>query len=311
MSERSNWMIAGLDSGRVALEIAPLDKPVLPRDEWNVRYADHLNTSGLLRKYQGHAMVNPGAIEQVDYVVGREGLLDAVGNARFNAVVASHVIEHVPNPVRWLQEIHAISADGGLAVFAIPDRLRCFDGLRRPTVVSEWLGAWLDDAWRPAARNVIDALLDECSWRGKLTWAGEPVEKEFIHNRQPSLALSMAQRAVMAADYYDVHCWAFQTAEFFAILHTLAVLDLFPFEFHDYRATEGNEFLVKLRRNDASTWASRVASIPLGTLGRAKDLPADFSVRAYLEYNKDLVEAQVDPIQHWLEYGRNENRKYA
>nr|WP_180166686.1 class I SAM-dependent methyltransferase [Stenotrophomonas sp. SbOxS2]NYT99518.1 class I SAM-dependent methyltransferase [Stenotrophomonas sp. SbOxS2] len=311
MSERNDWMVRGLDRNGLALEIAPLDKPVLRQQEWDVRYADHLPREGLLEKYAEHSTVDSANIQPVHFVVGRQGILDAVAGHRFHSVIASHVIEHVPDPVRWLQEIHALCVDGGMAVFAIPDRLQCFDRLRRPTEAIDWLGAWLEAPWRPAPRNVIDALINECSWKGTLTWAGPAMESELTHNRQPTLALQMALEAVRSADYYDVHCWAVRPPELFAIFYVLAVLDLFPFEVDSYRDTEGNEFLLRLRRNDASTWVSRLSSIPLDGTAVTNAIPEDFSVRAYLDQNADLVAARVDPIKHWLEYGRNENRRYT
>lgn len=311
MASRGDWMQAGLDENGLALEIAPLDKPVLTRANWNVRYADHLDTAGLMHKYASHETVDKEAIQTVNYVVGAEGLAAAVGADRFSAVISSHVLEHVPNPIRWLLDIHAICTDGGAAVFAVPDRLRCFDSLRRPSVVADWLGAYLEDAWRPSPRNVIDALLGECSWHGQFTWEGEPSSEALRHNRQPALALEMARQAVASSDYYDVHCWVFQPGELFDIFHSLAVLDLFPFTFGGFRGTEGNEFLFRLVRDDASSWEERLGSLPLSRAGRAAALPEDFSVAAYLANNPDLVAARVDPITHWLEYGRHEGRRHA
>lgn len=245
------------------------------------------------------------------YVVGADGLAAAVGADGFNAVISSHVLEHVPNPIRWLLDIHAICADGAAAVFAVPDRLRCFDSLRQPSVVADWLGANLEEAWRPSPRNVIDALLGECAWEGQLTWDGEPVLDALRHSRQPALALEMARQAVASRDYYDVHCWVFQPDELFAIFHSLAVLDLFPFTFGGFRGTEGNEFRFRLMRDDASSWEQGPGSLPLSRAGRAAALPEDFSVAAYLANNPDLVAARVDPITHWLEYGRHEGRRHA
>ncbi|WP_020562656.1 hypothetical protein [Methylosarcina fibrata] len=40
------------------------------------------------------------------------------------------------------------------------------------------------------------------------------------------------------------------------------------------------------------------------------DLPADFDVLSYLLINRDVLHAGVDPIQHYLNYGRNEKRAY-
>jgi hypothetical protein len=40
------------------------------------------------------------------------------------------------------------------------------------------------------------------------------------------------------------------------------------------------------------------------------DIPADFDVLSYLLINRDVLHAGVDPIQHYLNYGKNEKRAY-
>jgi hypothetical protein len=39
-------------------------------------------------------------------------------------------------------------------------------------------------------------------------------------------------------------------------------------------------------------------------------IPADFDVLAYLLLNRDVLHAGVDPIQHFINYGKNERRAY-
>jgi hypothetical protein len=40
------------------------------------------------------------------------------------------------------------------------------------------------------------------------------------------------------------------------------------------------------------------------------DIPADFDVLSYLLINRDVLHAGIDPIQHYIDYGRNEKRAY-
>ena len=311
MSPRDRWLVAGVPPGALCLEIAPLASAVLHQAAWNVRYADHLTTQQLREKYAPHASVSVDLIPEMDYVISQAGLLEAVRGARFGFVCASHVIEHVPDPLGWLREIHALCEDGGLVALAIPDKTQCFDALRTSTIASDWIGAWLEQARRPSARSLVDAYLNSCSRFGIQTWVEVPERQELIHVRPPADALKVASAAALSDEYHDVHCWVFEPDDFLGILVTLCVLDLFPFEVVDFRGTEGNEFLIRLRRSDSGSWETRLASIPLPRTGRFAGLPAGFDMRAYLQLNPDIAAARVDPIDHWYEYGSSEGRQYS
>ena len=45
-------------------------------------------------------------------------------------------------------------------------------------------------------------------------------------------------------------------------------------------------------------------------LGTQEPLPTDFDTERYLARNPDLVEAGVDPCEHYLTHGRIEGREY-
>ena len=41
-----------------------------------------------------------------------------------------------------------------------------------------------------------------------------------------------------------------------------------------------------------------------------RTLPENFDADVYLDLNKDVLAAGVDPKEHWLDFGRYENRKF-
>src|SRR5687768_6602282 len=100
--DRLNWMRSDLPLDRPGIEIGPLDRPIMPRPGSAVLYADHLDRAGLQAKYQGHAPVNAETIPDIDFVIGEAGLRAGVADQRVHYVIASHVIEHIPNPIAWL-----------------------------------------------------------------------------------------------------------------------------------------------------------------------------------------------------------------
>src|ERR1700722_11790090 len=91
------------------LEIGPLCWPLLPKSEFNVKYVDHVSAAKLKKIYKDDPGVALDRIDKVDYPLAGRSLRNTVGgNKLFDYVVASHVIEHVPDMVGWLQDMASV-----------------------------------------------------------------------------------------------------------------------------------------------------------------------------------------------------------
>jgi SAM-dependent methyltransferase len=69
-----------------------------------------------------------------DYVcnLDLEGLKPLADTSQ-DFVIASHVLEHVAEPIGLIDEMHRVLKPGGVALVLLPDRRRTFDRRRRPT----------------------------------------------------------------------------------------------------------------------------------------------------------------------------------
>jgi SAM-dependent methyltransferase len=82
--------------------------------------------------------------------------LAAIPDVSQDFVIASHVLEHLANPLAMLVDIHRVLRPGGLLVLLVPDRHRTFDRDRAPTPLPH-----LIDEHRRDVREVDDAhILD-------------------------------------------------------------------------------------------------------------------------------------------------------
>ena len=88
------------------LEIGALTNPIVSSDNNKhakvISYLDHLSTSDLKNKYKSDASVNADHIVSVDFVCPDGDIVKAVGEKKFDYVIASHVAEHSPNFLKFL-----------------------------------------------------------------------------------------------------------------------------------------------------------------------------------------------------------------
>jgi hypothetical protein len=309
--DRVEILTDGLELERPGLEIGPLHNPAVPKKGNGVLYVDHLPTEQLHDKYRKQGFPHCDDIRDVDIVVDAAGLASAVGGRKFAYVVASHVIEHIPNPLQWFKDIHGLLQPGGVLSLAIPDKRYCFDRLRDTTTVAQWVDAWLRKQDRPSAANILDALGNEVGLNGEITWHGEIDSGVLRHLSHPREALRVAREVHANGSYRDVHCSVFTPASFCLLLRQLCVLDLLDFTVDRFQDTIGHEFFVRLRKPETDDWMVRMASIPLFHQGRYAALPAAFDPSFYLQAHADVAAARMDPAEHFLEYGRNEGRIFC
>jgi hypothetical protein len=306
--DRAATLTKNLKLEKQGLEIGPLDKPIVPKKGTRVLYADHLPTDKLRDKYRGDQLVRNDHIQGVDIVFGPSGIKDAVGRRRFNYVLASHVIEHIPNPLGWFNEIYEFMEPGGILSLAIPDKRYCFDRLRGLTTATDWIGAWLQKTTRPTPVQILDALSNEVNHDGNGIWQENIDPDDLTHVCDPREALRVALEALDSNEYRDVHCWVFTPRSFCNLLRRLSVFGLLNFYVANFHDSVGHEFFIQLQKPEKFEWSEQIISIPLFREGRYKALPENFDAKFYLYHYPDIMQARVDPADHYLEYGRFEGR---
>jgi hypothetical protein len=226
------------DMTGLGLEIGALHHPIVDRARFDVLYADHADTATLRTKYADDDAV--GEMVDVDVVWGDRDLSEALGERHpIDWAVASHVIEHVPDIVAWLDQLAGAMRDGGVLSLAIPDKRYCFDINRRETDPAEVVGAWLEHRTRPTLAMVYDFYARIQPVDGGQAWAGAygatPREDDAAHG------VEWAQRAAATDDYVDVHCWVFTPQSFLATLRTLFRIGLTSFRVASMTPTAGGE----------------------------------------------------------------------
>jgi SAM-dependent methyltransferase len=243
------------------LEIGPLHAPRIRKEEAQVFYVDHTDAEGLRQKYAvDHYMKDRlHEIVEVDFVVGEgQELLDVVADAApFDFVMASHLIEHIPDPVTWLRDIGKLLRPGGILSLIVPDKRYTFDVHRRTTEVSEIVDAHMRRLRQPSFRQVYDFISLEMvgKFAPDAAWAGTADLTDMA--RPDGLNRDFAAMAVCEAmqhsdEFVDVHCSVFTPDSFLDLYERLVHLDLVDFEIAHFVPTEVNDmqFWVSLRLLD-------------------------------------------------------------
>jgi SAM-dependent methyltransferase len=167
--------------------------------------------------------------------VDRKGL-GPVPSASQSFVVASHVVEHVANPLRLIAESYRVLANGGLLLILVPNRHRTFDVGRTPTPLGHVV-----DEYRSRVRRVSSPHIAEFLLHTNELVLGARTSDRLRRLRQ---VRHHRRRSVHA------HCW--DEPEFFELLewlvlherHAWVLEDLLPPDAYPY----SHEFGYLLRR---------------------------------------------------------------
>jgi SAM-dependent methyltransferase len=140
------------------IEIGPSSKPFPLPIGADVRYVDRwpaARSRELYPELDGVEFLDPDIVADLDV----DGL-SPIADGSVDFVVASHVFEHVANPIGLLDEIHRVLPDGGLAVIVLPDRRTTFDAPRQPTPLADVIADFRRSTKEVDDVHMLDFLLN-------------------------------------------------------------------------------------------------------------------------------------------------------
>lgn len=191
----------------------------MSKSAYNVKYVDHASTEELRSKYAiGHsANVELSKIRDVDIIWNKR--LAAIAGAGYAYCLASHVIEHVANPVGWLIEIAEVLKPGGRLNLAVPEKTRTFDHLRTPSTAAAMLEAYKRNLTRPSFAQIFDHIANVIPLgTQQLDQSGAAKE-----------AFKAANRIEASGEYADAHChvWTWESfKECWSVIDAIGIVPL-------------------------------------------------------------------------------------
>jgi SAM-dependent methyltransferase len=248
--DRTGFFHAGVTQQMYGLEIGPSYRPLFPKaDGWNVVVVDHADRDALVAKYQAWG-VDTTAIENVDFVLKDAGI-ESIGLPQsFDYIAASHVIEHVPNPIGFFDAAYKLLKPGGSLRLAVPDKRYCFDLLKPVSTAGQLIQARLENRTRHTLGQIVDALMLHVARNGDILFpslhGGDRLA--FVHS--PAQSYELALQAV-AGGLFDIHAWVFTPTSFDLICRQLQATGLLPFRIASLVPDGRHEFLVELVADSA------------------------------------------------------------
>lgn len=176
------------------LELGPGHIPFdLPFPGVTVRYADRWQPEENLELFpelpSDAGFVAPDIVTNFD-----TERLRAVADESQDFVICSHVLEHLAEPIGFLDDMYRVLKPGGVALILLPDRRRTWDHLR--------------------AATTLEHLVEE--YRRKVTEVDADHIVDFLEGNDRHFGSESAQGAREDPDYLElhrkrsihVHCWA-------------------------------------------------------------------------------------------------------
>jgi len=235
------------------IEIGPSHAPIAAkRAGWNSFVVDHADQAELRAKYAEFG-VDIAAIEHVDGVWHGGRLDSAVPPAlhgTFDRLIASHVIEHIPDIVTFLDSAQALLTPDGTLALAVPDKRYCFDALKPITTTGDILAAHDPNGpGRHKKRTLFNQVAYSVAMDDQPAWGQHPVHSaKFMNSLADAVAFHAAASEAPDSAYVDAHAWQFTPAAFQLAILELAEAGLIDWRVAECSPAQGSEFIVTLHR---------------------------------------------------------------
>ncbi|WP_181177415.1 class I SAM-dependent methyltransferase [Mesorhizobium sp. B4-1-1] len=232
------------------IEYGPLHAALLRKPHYDVCYVDYADRASLAKHYANDPNVDVSLIPEIDIVTGGKLISEFLPKESVDYIVASHVMEHVPDLLGWLESNLYVLKPGGRIAIAFPDKRYCFDLRRKSSMISDLVAAYIEKRTKPSFQQICDHFWNvskanpvDC-WNGATT----PKNAEYMVERNRIVAVLSDEK--MRNEYIDAHCWVFEDEEFIECTNSIDDIFKMGFRVVDFQKTQRNtlEFYVSLEK---------------------------------------------------------------
>ncbi len=213
--------------GKSVLEISPCFYPLLDLDHHiQLMRCDRVPYSEIIEREAGNQFRKDLDLEVVPLdFVWKDGVpLKDCAPTKFDLIVSSHVMEHVPNWINWLWNHYEVLNTGGQVRMILPDAQLSGEFIRRLSTAEYAYECFLNQVIRSTPSQVFGALLYITEWNG----IGE--KKSILEYKRWYGFEESTRLAIESCDrHIDIHCWAWTAKSLVEDLTVLSEAGLIPF----------------------------------------------------------------------------------
>ena len=298
--ERQKKALYYLDAKGHGLEIGPSHNPITPKKEgYNVDIIDHLSQDELKEKYKLHG-VNLDNIEAVDFVWHGQPYAELTGKTKFyDWIIASHLIEHTPDLIGFLNDCDSVLKEHGVISLVIPDKRYCFDYFRPLTGLGKIVDAHYQKYAIHTPGTAAEYYLNVVRKGNDIAWNQyNQGNYAFVHTLTD--ALESIDAIINRQTYLDVHAWCFTPSSFRLIIEDLYALGYISVREVGFFPTSNSEFYITLGHRGQGHGLSRLELVQSIEAELWPQIPAATRTKNLSERLLDKLKQYLRPLKNRL-----------
>lgn len=237
------------------LEFGPLIRPTATKDTHpGIRFADVRSTEDIKKLYTSNEYLNStgltvdiNEVVDIDYVIKDSYKKTFKGVEKFDVVILSHVIEHMPDIIDFFQDVKNVVKDDGRLIIVYPDARFCFDHFRNGTSFIDAYDVYTNK--KSSSKRVFDFVYNVVSENNAWLFWNDKKESNLMPKNQFKDAVKAYEKSLEGELPDDTHFWPFSNYQLIKFLYDMDRAGLLGFDIEKFYPTPENhqECMVVLR----------------------------------------------------------------
>lgn len=296
------------------LEFGPLTRPIILKNEnSNVFFADIRSTDEIKKLYTSNEYLKSTGLKvDVDSIVGIDYVVkDSYKNTfdkvdKFDAVILSHVIEHMPDILGFFKDISHVISNKGKLIIIYPDARYCFDRFRNGTSFVDAYEVHKNP--KSSSNRVLDFVYNVIDNNDPKKFWGDKEQVSLLPKNNFNDAIHAYRQAQDDILPDDTHFWPFADYQLIKFFYDADRAGMLDFEIDEFYPTQHDtqECMVVLKPKTSKNVSREKYVKALKLCDPLTRMVNDQVIIANLEEKLLKAKSEMEAIQKNLSESTNE-----